>query len=146
MNYVILRLMSIDLVIILAAYLFVFHGETGAGVFIIGQGLVMDVLSGGMFGLFTLLYLIVFLCIKLASRPLDLMSTGGLVAMICMATILKEMFLIMFLYVFSQEITLSVIDILFFILSAICSGIIAPLVFYCMNILDRLFIEADGES
>ena len=135
MNYIIPRLIDVDFVIILAVYLFVFHGEISAGVFISGQGLIMDVLSGGMFGLYIMLYLIIFVCVKLASRPLDLMSIGGLIVTICLAVMLKEFLLVFFLHVFSQEITLSVNDVLFFILSAICSGVIAPFVFYGMNIL-----------
>ena len=145
MDHIIPRLIDVDLVIILSVYLFVFHGETSAGVFILGQGLVVDILSGGMFGLYIMLYLIVFVCVKLASRPLDLMSAGGLLASICMAVMLKEILLVVFLYVFSREITLSVIDIIYFILSAICSGIIAPFIFHCMNILDSFFKVADGE-
>jgi rod shape-determining protein MreD len=145
MNHVILKLVAVDLVIILAVYLFVFQGETGAGIFLLGQGLLIDLLSGGMLGLFTLLYLIVFLSIKLASRPLDLLSTGGRIAIIFMAVLIKEILMVFFLSVSSREVTLSVADLWFFILSALCSGIIAPFVFDFMNTLARL-LNGEGSE
>jgi rod shape-determining protein MreD len=145
MNHVILKLVAVDLVIILAVYLFIFHGETGAGIFILGQGLLIDLLSGGMLGLFTLLYLIVFLSIKLASRPLDLQSTGGLVIIIFMSVLIKEILMVFFLFIFSREVTLSVVNLWSFILSSLCSGVIAPFVFDFMNILARL-LNGEGSE
>jgi len=137
---------DVDIVIILIAYLLVFYGETGAGIFAFGLGLVIDVFSGGVPGLFTFLYLVVFLAIKLASRPLDLLSTGGQMATVSMAVLLKKGLMVILLYMFSLEITFSFSDFLLFVFSAICSSLIAPFLFYFLDFLNRLPIGADREA
>ncbi|MDB9822253.1 rod shape-determining protein MreD [Deltaproteobacteria bacterium] len=146
MNHIVLKSIDVDIVIVLIVYLFIFYGETGAGIYAFGQGLIIDVFSGGMHGLFTLLYLIAFSIIKLVSRPLDLLSTGGQIAAIFMTVLLKKILMIILLYLFSLEITLTAADFLSFIFSAICSGLIAPFLFCFLNFLNRLFIGADGEA
>ena len=143
MNQVIIKYFDLDLVIVFIVFLMAFSSETGAGIFAFGQGLVMDIFSGGILGLFTLLYLIVFLGVKLASRPLDLLSTGGQIAIISMAVLFKELMMVTLLHLFSLEITSSFANFALFVLSAVCSGLIAPFIFYLMNYSSDL-IFGDG--
>ena len=56
-----------DLIAALAAYLFLIYGRTGACIFAVSQGLVMDLFSGGVQGLFVFIYLGVFGAIWLGS-------------------------------------------------------------------------------
>lgn len=142
-NHAIFKLIDIDIVIVLIVYLLMFYGETGVGIFAFGQGLIIDIFSGGMLGLFALLYLIVFFGIRIASRPLDIHSIGGQIAVINIAVLLKNILMVLFIYIFSMEIALSFFDFLVFIFSAICSGLLAPVIFYLLNLLDRFFILLD---
>ena len=76
MNHIMPRYFDVDFVIIIIVYLAAFYGDTGAGIFAFGQGLLIDIFSGGMLGLFTLIYLIIFFGVRLSSNPLDILSPG----------------------------------------------------------------------
>jgi rod shape-determining protein MreD len=145
MNLIVLKSIDVDLVIILIVCLFIFYGETGATVFAFGQGLIIDLFSGGMQGLFTLTYLIAFSIIKLASRPFDLLSAGGQVFVIFITVLFTKFFMLIFLYLFSLEVILTRADCLSIVFSAIFSGLIAPFVFSFLNFLNRLFIRSGEE-
>jgi len=136
----------VDLVVVIIAYLMVYYGETGTGIFAFGQGILIDIFSGGILGLFTLLYLIIFFSIKLGSRPLYLLSAGGQIIIVLLAVLLKEILIISFSYLFSLEIVFSFSDILMFASSAIFSGLIAPIIFYFFNQTNRFLIEVSLES
>jgi rod shape-determining protein MreD len=140
-NYAILNLIDIDIVIVLIVYLLMFYREMSVGIFAFGQGLIIDIFSGGMLGLFALIYLIVFFGIKAVSRPLDIYSIVGQMAVVCIAVLLKNILMILFIYMFSMEIALSFFDFLVFIFSAICSGLLAPVIFYLLNLLNRFYIS-----
>lgn len=140
-NHAILKLIDVDIVIILTVYLLMFYREMHVGIFAFGQGLIIDVFSGGMLGFFALIYLIVFFGIRVASRPLDIYSTVGQMAVIFIAVLLKNILMILFIYMFSMEIALSFLDFLAFIFSAICSGLLAPVIFYLLNLLNRFSIS-----
>jgi rod shape-determining protein MreD len=140
-NHAILKLIDVDIVIVLIVYLLMCYGETGVGIFAFGQGLIIDIFSGGMLGLFALLYLIVFIGIRIVSRPLDIYSVAGQMAVICIAVLLKNILMALFMYIFPMEIALSFFDFLVFAYSAIFSGLLAPLIFYLMNLLNRLSIS-----
>jgi hypothetical protein len=144
-NYTILKSIDVDIIIVLIAYLLAFHGETGAGIFAFGQGFIIDIFSGGIPGLFTLLYLVAFMCLRLASVPLNLYSTGGQIAIVSLVVLLKKCLMIGLLYLFSMEIAFSVSDFLFFVVSMICSGLAAPFVFYFLDLLDSLFLGYDED-
>lgn len=136
-NHAILKLIDVDIVVVLIVYLLMFYGEMWVVIFAFGLGLIIDIFSGGMLGLFALLYLIVFFGIKIASRPFDIYSIVGQMAVICIAVLLKNILMILFIYIFSMEIALSFFDFLVFIFSAICSGLLAPIIIYLLNLLNR---------
>ena len=126
-NHLLFRFLDVDLVVVIIAYLMVYYGETGTGIFAFGQGILIDIFSGGILGLFTLLYLIIFFSIKLGSRPLYLLSAGGQIIIVLLAVLLFS-------------------DILMFASSAIFSGLIAPIIFYFFNQTNRFLIEVSLES
>jgi len=140
-NHVRLSLFDVDLVIIIMTYLLVFYGEKGSGIFALSQGLLVDVFSGGLLGLFTLLYLSVFLCMNLGSRFLDLRSARGQIIIISLAVLLKGILLFTFLNIFSLEIHISYIVLWAFAASAACSGLLGPFVFYLLNQLKYFLIK-----
>lgn len=145
MNLFMLKPFDLDMVIILIVFLSVYYGETGAGIFALGQGFITDLFSGSILGLFTLIYLFVFLCVRLASRPLDLFSPGGQVVVVSMGVILKEVMMVVLLHLFSMEVSLSPVNYLSFFVSAVCSGLIAPVLFYIMHSL-CYFLAGEEDS
>jgi len=136
---------DIEVVIIIIVYLMAYRNETGAGIFALGQGLLTDIFSGGIWGFHAMLYLIIFLFIRLLSRSFDLLSTFGQVTLISMAFLVKGLLMVPMLYLFSMHISISSSDFLLFILSALCSGLIASPVFYLLNSLGR-FISSSREE
>jgi hypothetical protein len=131
----------VDLVIIIVAYLLVFNGGTGAGIFALSQGLLVDVFSGGLLGLFTLLYLTVFLGMNLGSRFLDLRSARGQIIIISLAVLAKGILLYAFLNIFPLEIHVSGLALWGLAASAACSGLLGPGVFYLLNHLKYLLMK-----
>ena len=140
---------DIDLVIIITTYFLLMDEETGAGVFALSQGLLIDVYSGSPLGLFTLLYLILFLCIHIGSGLLDIHSVKGQAIIILIAVLLKGGFLFSFLHIFSLEIHVSYSILLAFVGSGVCSGLIGPLVLRIFHWVGTLIAgpkEGDSEN
>jgi cell shape-determining protein MreD len=127
-NFFGIHFFDIDLVIIIITYLLLMDEETVAGVFALSQGLLIDVYSGGPLGLFTLLYLMLFLSIHIGSGLLDIRSAKGQAIIILIAILLKGGLLISFLHIFSLEIHVSYSVLWAFAGSGVCSGLIGPLI------------------
>lgn len=117
MNLVILKPFDVDIVIIFIVFLAAYYHETGAGIFAFGQGFIMDMFSGGIFGLFSLIYLFIFLCVRQASRPLDLRSPGGQAVVVAVAVILKHVMMVILLHLFFHEVSLTHMNYLSFPIS-----------------------------
>ncbi|MBW1805948.1 MAG: rod shape-determining protein MreD [Deltaproteobacteria bacterium] len=145
-DYGIPRFLDVDLVLVIIVYLLVYYGEAGAGIFAFGQGLLIDIFSGGMLGLFTLLYLIIFLVIRLGSRPLDLLSIGGQIVVVSLAVLLKDALVVSLLHLFSLEIRLSFSEFMMFVSSSLCSGLITPFLFSLFNRLNYMLTGVYRES
>ena len=141
MNYAVVDLFDIDLVIIIVVYLLIYFRDTGAGIFALGMGILFDIFSVAPMGLFTFLYLTVFLGAKQGSLFFDLLGVRGQIAFTTIAVFFKQILFVAFLYVFSSEISFSSYKILVFVSSAICTGFIAPLVFYVFNQVHDILIE-----
>ena len=142
MNYLVSTPIDIEVVIVITVFLLAQGSETGAGVFALGQGLLTDILSGGLWGFHTILYLIIFLFVKIISRPFDLSSVFGQIAIIFIAVLLKEFLQIPILYLFSLNMNFSFSYLLISIISALSSSLIAPLIFYLLKCLCHLFNRA----
>lgn len=146
MAYGMSRLLNVDFIVLFVAYLFVSRGETGAGIFAFCQGLLTDIFSGGFLGLFGLLYLVVFLGIRIGSRPIDLLSSGGQFALVSVAVLLKDLLMIGLHHLFSLNLVYSFSDFWASLSSALVTGILAPFLFGLLNYLDRYFVEGREES
>ena len=148
-NFVGIHFFDIDLVIIIITQFLLMDRERGAGVFALGQGLVIDVYSGGPLGLFTLLYLMLFLSIHIGSGLLDIRSVKGQAIIILLAVLLKGGLLISFLHIFSLEIHVSYSILWAFAGSAVCSGIMGPLILHIFHSAETLIAgskEDDSEN
>jgi hypothetical protein len=148
-NFFGIHFFDIDLVIIITTYLLLMDEETGAGVFALSQGLLIDVYSGGPLGLFTLLYLVLFLSIHIGSGFLDIRLAKGQAIIILIAVLLKGGLLISFLYIFPLEIHISCSVLWAFVGSGVCSGLIGPLilrVLHCVGTLIEGPKEGDSED
>ncbi len=130
-----------DLVTIGTAYIFMKYGHTGACIFALGQGLFIDLLSGGMHGLFTFLYLIVLGGIWLVSRFFNLQSLKGQFVIISLTMILKKMFLFLMLVAFSQEFFFPQSFLWGSIWLIVYTGLMAPVSFYFFNLVKSIIIE-----
>jgi len=146
MSHIMFKFFNVDLVIILIVYLLISYGEMGAGIFAFGQGLLIDIFSGGLLGLFTLLYLIIFLGMKLGSSSFNLLAVRGQIFIISLAVLLKEILFVTFLQLFAFKISFSYPIFLAILSSALCSGLIAPFLFHLFNHLTRLFKGAYAED
>ena len=140
MNHITLSFFDVDLVIILLAYLLVSYGETGAGIFAVSQGLLIDIFSVGQVSLFTFLYLILFLAFILGSRLFDLHSRRGQILIVSLAVFSKNILCLTLLRILSLEIVVSFPVFFAFVTSAICSGLIGPFIFYLFNHLNQFYI------
>jgi hypothetical protein len=146
-SYFGIHFFDIDLVIIIITYLLLIDREKGAGVFALGQGLLIDVYSGGPLGLFTLLYLILFLGIHIGSGLLDIRSIKGQAIIILLAVLLKGGLLFSFLYIFSLEIHFSYSTLWAFAGSGACSGFVGPLFLRVFQWIGALITDTgEGDS
>jgi rod shape-determining protein MreD len=136
---------DIEIVIIITVCLYAYCGETGSGIFALGQGFIMDIFSGGTWGFYTTLYLLIYLLIKFVSRPFDLFSIFGQSVVIFIAVVVKNILMVPILHIFFKSINLSFSNFLFFLISAICSAIVAPFIFYLFNSLVRFPHRAKEE-
>jgi cell shape-determining protein MreD len=127
----------------LIAYLFLSYGLVATGAFAFGQGLFIDLLSGGLNGLFAFLYLSVFGGIYLGSRVFELNHPKGQVLLISSATLLKRIIFFAVVVLFSKEAVFSTNYMLTSLGSAVCTGLLAPVLFYLLNHLRRGFTKDD---
>ena len=137
---------DVDLITILVAYLLISYGETGAGIFAFGQGILIDIFSTGLLGFFVFLYLIVFFGINIGSRFFDLHSSRGLIILVSLAVLLKEILFMSLLSLFYHDIFISTSVFLAFATSVICSGLIAPFLFYLLDQINHLFMREMQET
>jgi rod shape-determining protein MreD len=122
-----------DLLASVTAYMFLQYGYTAACIFAAGQGFFIDLLSGGMHGLFTFLYLIVFAGVWLGSRFFNLQSPKGQIVIVSLAMLSKKVFLFIMLTAFSQG-TFFSRDFWWACLGTIlCTGLISPVLIYLLD-------------
>ena len=144
-NYLVSVPIDIEVVVIINVYLIAHGSETGAGIFALGQGLLTDIFSGGIWGFHAILYVIIFLFIRLLSRPFDLLSAFGQIALIFISVLVKEFISIPLLHLFSLNTNISSYDLFMYMVSALSSGLIAPLIFYLLNSIGRPFHRVKEE-
>jgi rod shape-determining protein MreD len=141
MNLMGSNLVDLDLLTIIIAYLFLFYGKTATATFAFGQGILMDLFSGGLHGLFTLLYLGVYGGILLGYRFFDLQGPKGQMIIISLAVLLRELLFFIMLTVFYQDIVFSKNFLVVSGVLAIVTGLTAPILFYVFDCLRGDFSE-----
>jgi hypothetical protein len=131
---------DVDVGIAMIAYVMISFGSAWAGVFAVGQGIMMDLFSAGPLGLFPLLYLAAFLAIEWGCRFFELHSSRGQVILVGIAACLKSSILLLLLSVFSYSVP-GASSIMFLLgVSAIATGLLSPVCFYVLNRLRRVFM------
>ena len=135
---------DIDLIIVFTVY-FLSTNESSPGIFAFSQGFLLDILSGGVLGLFTLLYLLIYFVIRMASHPIDLLSPFGRVAVVLIAVIVKEFLMILFLNIFSLQYIFTADSLVNFCVSAILTGLISIFIFYFLKISHATPSPAEGD-
>lgn len=136
---------DIEVVVIISVYLIAMGSETGAGIFALGQGLLTDIFSGGVWGFHAILYMIIFLFIRVLARPFDLSSAFGRIALVFFSVLVKELISAPLLHLFSLNSNISSYDLLMYVISALFSGLIAPLIFYLLKSIGRPFHKMKEE-
>ncbi len=126
-------LLDLDFLTILAAYLFLTLGQIPAGVFVLGQGFLIDVFSGGLHGLFTASYLIVFFVLLLGSRFFNLLNPKGQIIIVSLSVLMKNAMLLILLRIFSQDVVYSKTLLVVSLVSICGTGLVAPILFQLFN-------------
>jgi len=146
MNLAGVDVFDLDLFAIIIAYLFLSYGQAPAASFAFGQGLLIDLLSGGIHGLFTFIYLSVFGCIYLGSQLFNLEYPKGQILLISSVVLLKKILLLLVLSTFSREIFFPRSFLSVSVASAICTGLLAAILFYLFNVLRGFFMRGGEKS
>ena len=135
MSIVGLNLADLDLLTIIIAYLFLFYGQTATVIFAFGQGILIDLLSGGLHGLFTFLYLCVFGGVYLGSQFFNLQHPRGQMIIVALAVLLKKVMFFMMLTVFYHRLAFSKDFLLVSGFLVVGTGLISPILFYLFDCL-----------
>ena len=136
---------DLDFLTILTAYLFLSSGQLAAGSFALGQGILIDLFSAGIQGLFPSLYLGVFWGITIASRFFNLREARGQVIIVALAVLFKQVLKILIVGLFSHNLIASSYFFKAAAISIIGSAIIAPLVFMLLNSLRAIPLEDEDD-
>ena len=135
MSIVGLNLADLDLLTIIIAYLFLFYGQTATVIFAFGQGILIDLFSGGLHGLFTFLYLCVFGGVYLGSQFFNLQHPRGQMIIVALAVLLKKVMFFMMLTVFYHRLAFSKDFLLVSGFLVVGTGLISPILFYLFDCL-----------
>ncbi len=130
-----LNLADLDLLAIIIAYLFLFYGQTATVIFAFGQGILIDLLSGGLHGLFTFLYLCVFGGVYLGSQFFNLQHPRGQMIIVALAVLLKKVIFFLMLTVFYHRLAFSKDFLLVSGFLVVGTGLISPILFYLFDCL-----------
>ena len=137
---------DLDLLTIIIAYLFLFYGQTATVVFAFGQGLLIDLFSGGLHGLFTFLYLCVFGGVYLGSQFFNLQHPRGQMIIVALAVLLKKVMFFMMLTVFYHRLAFSMDFLWVSGFLVMGTGLISPLLFYLFDCLRADALEDTHSS
>ena len=129
------NLTDLDLLTIIIAYLFLFYGQTATVIFAFGQGILIDLLSGGLHGLFTFLYLCVFGGVYLGSQFFNLQHPRGQMIIVALAVLLKKVMFFMMLTVFYHRLAFSTDFLWVSGFLVMGTGLISPILFYLFDCL-----------
>ncbi len=132
---------DLDLLTIITAYLFLSYGQTAAGTFAFGQGFLVDIFSGGLHGLFSLICILVFGVIYLGCRFFDLQTPKGQMIIVSLAVLFKKILFLVVLVLFSPKATFIGPFLWISAGSAIITGLAASVIFYLFDRLGAVSLE-----
>jgi rod shape-determining protein MreD len=141
-----LNLADLDLLTIIIAYLFLFYGQTATVMFAFGQGILIDLFSGGLHGLFTFLYLCVFGGVYLGSQFFNLQHPRGQMIIVALAVLLKKGMFFMMLTVFHHRLAFSKDFLWVTGFLVMGTGLISPILFYLFDCLRADSLEDTHSS
>jgi rod shape-determining protein MreD len=141
-----LNLADLDLLTIIIAYLFLFYGQTATAMFAFGQGILIDLFSGGLHGLFTFLYLCVFGGVYLGSQFFNLQHPRGQMIIVALAVLLKKGMFFMMLTVFHNRLAFSKDFLWVTGFLVMGTGLISPILFYLFDCLRADSLEDTHSS
>ena len=141
-----MKFFDLDIILILISCLLLFYGPASAGVFAIGQGLFVDLFSGGLQGLFATLYLSAFGGIYLGSRFFDLLEPKSQMFLVCFAFLMKKALFFILLNIFSLEAIPSATFLWMSGISLIGTGLCAPAIFYLFDRLRVTILAGTGDG
>lgn len=145
-NQTALHHFEIDFITIIIVYLLIHYGMTGAGLLALSQGILIDIFSAGLLGLFTFLYLMVFLGINFGLRFFDMNSPRSIMILASLGVVFKGVLFLVLLDLFSIEFTVTSNGLLMLAASALGTGLLAPVLFYVLNHIGRSFMKVNGEA
>ena len=119
---------DIDLVAVTVAYLVAWHGDPWAGAFALSMGLLLPVRSAAVPGPFSVIYLVLFLGVRLGDALFDLQSFKGQLIVVFLAVFLKKLLFIGFLNLFSLRTAVDAQVLFAFVCSAVFNALAAPAV------------------
>ena len=140
------RLLDLDLIIIIIAFIYLKYGPAWAGCYAFGQGLFTDIFSGGLQGLFITLYMAVFGVILLSALIFNLNNPKGQAIVVIVSMMVKKILLFIILLLVSVPFSLSKPMLSIFLLSVVLTGLSAPLVYYILNSIRFKLLSSDGNS
>jgi rod shape-determining protein MreD len=120
---------DVDVVTVMIGYLLIYSGRAGACVYAFLLGMLIDFFSAGVIGVFTLVYVLVFLTIEWGSRFFDLTSVKGQMILVFAGALVREMSVVGLLDILAYQIHFSFSLFLGFAVSAAITGIVAPFIF-----------------
>jgi rod shape-determining protein MreD len=132
---------GVDILTIVTAFLFLFYGQTATASFAFGQGLLIDLFSGGLHGLFTFLYLMVYGCIFFGYRFFNLQQPKGQMIIVALTVLVKKILFFIMISIFYQNAAFSPNFVWLSVLSASVTGLITPIIFYLFNSLRANSVE-----
>ena len=121
--------LDIDLVTVMIGYILLHSGRAGACVYAFFMGLLVDVFAAGVPGLFTLLYMLVFLTVEFGSRFFDLQTIKGPMILVFFGALVRQLCLVGLLDILAYDVHFSSSLFMGFAVSAAVTGLLAPFVF-----------------
>lgn len=138
--------LNVDLVIICIGYLIIRYGMTAVALFALVQGLMIDIYSAGIFGLFSFVYTGLFAGMMIGSRFLDLASLKGAVILTFLSVFAKDLFLMVLLNVFYFEVNPTLADFVAVVTAALLSGLASPIIHVILVRISHLLAKELGRK
>ena len=122
-------ILDVDLITLLTGYLFLSFGRIQAGIFALGQGLLMDVFSAGPKGLFAFVHIGVFWGIYLGALLFNFQTARGQVMIVSLTVLFKNAMWEALSAFFFGNLVLSLSSLYRAAISILGSGLLAPLLY-----------------